>query len=52
MEPNEYVKISREHYKSLLDDQLKLNCLENAGVDNWCGYDFAMEEYRGEDDDD
>ena len=23
----------------------KLSCLEAGGVDNWDGYDFAMEEY-------
>jgi acyl-CoA reductase-like NAD-dependent aldehyde dehydrogenase len=27
----------------------KLYALENGGVDNWDGYDFAMEELRGED---
>ena len=35
----------------LEDDSFKLTCLENAGVDNWDGYDYAMEEYRGGSDD-
>jgi hypothetical protein len=26
-------------------DGFKLQCFENAGVDNWQGYDFAMEAY-------
>ena len=29
----------------------KLQALENAGVDNWDGYDWAMEELTDEDDD-
>jgi hypothetical protein len=24
----------------------KLQCLENGGVDNWDGYDFAMEQFN------
>jgi len=50
MEENQdTVTISRKVYEDLLDDSFKLNCLENAGVDNWSGYDYAMEEYLGED---
>jgi len=46
----ETVTITLKEYASLQDDSFKLNCLENAGVDNWDGYDYAMEEYRqGED---
>lgn len=37
------VTISEEEYQSLLDDQLWLSCLENSGVDNWDGYDYARE---------
>jgi predicted transcriptional regulator len=29
--------------RKLLDDQRKLEALEAAGVDNWCGYADAME---------
>lgn len=42
----ETVTISRKEYEGLLDDQLLLNCLRNAGVDNWEGFDFAIEEYQ------
>ena len=38
--------ITNSEYESLKDRDFKLECLENAGVDNWEGYDFAMEEYR------
>ena len=42
------VTITEEEYQSLLDDQLWLNCLENAGVDNWSGYDYARQLYNEE----
>ncbi len=38
------VTITREEYDNLLEDSKVLQALENAGVDNWEGYDFAMEE--------
>lgn len=44
----ETVTITKEEYQSLLDDQLWLNCLENAGVDNWSGYDYARQLYNEE----
>ncbi len=37
------VTISRAEYEQLLADQAKLHALEGAGVDNWTGYDDAME---------
>lgn len=37
------VTISKKEYDSLLADSHKLSCLEMAGVDNWSGYDYAME---------
>lgn len=37
------VYISKERYKELLNSEKKLVALENAGVDNWEGYDYAME---------
>lgn len=40
------VTISVEEYDRLMDDSIFLNCLRNAGVDNWDGYDFACEEYQ------
>lgn len=39
------VTISQKEYESLKEDSRKLLCLESAGVDNWGGYDFAMEEF-------
>lgn len=35
---------------SLLDDARWRCCVEGAGVDNWSGYDYAMEEYHSEGD--
>lgn len=40
------VTISRDEYDELLSDQAFLNCLRNAGVDNWDGFDFAVEEFQ------
>lgn len=42
----EMITITKSEYDSLIDDAHKLQCLEGAGVDNWDGYDFAMEEYN------
>jgi len=38
------VTITTEEYESLLADYRVLVALQNAGVDNWEGYDFAMGE--------
>ena len=38
----ETVTISKAEYDDLLQSQAMLNALENAGVDNWSGYSFAM----------
>lgn len=43
------IPITQKEYDDLLDDSRKLRCLENAGVDNWDGYDWAMEEFYGDD---
>jgi hypothetical protein len=42
----EMVTITKAEYESLLDDKHRLECLEAHGVDNWQGYDDAMEMYR------
>ncbi|PAE24040.1 hypothetical protein [Bacillus sp. 7894-2] len=42
----ELVAITKSHYRQLIDDQYKLECLEAAGVDNWQGFDDAMEMYH------
>ena len=39
----ETITISKKEYESLLEDQKLLQCLQGAGVDNWSGYDYAME---------
>lgn len=46
----ETVTISKEEYESLKEDARWLQCLENAGVDNWEGYDYARELWREEND--
>lgn len=43
-EPVETVTIPKKEYETLKKDQSKLIALENGGVDNWDGYEFAMEE--------
>ena len=51
----EQVTISKAEYRELLNIQARLDCLEASGVDNWCGYDEAMEYYEemiNDDDDD
>jgi hypothetical protein len=40
--------ITVEEFERLKALEFKLQCLKNAGVDNWEGYDFAMEEYHNE----
>lgn len=42
---DETVTITKKEYDSLLDDSRLLQCLQNAGVDNWDGYSYAMEEF-------
>lgn len=40
------ILVDADEWDELQDAQLMLNCLENAGVDNWDGYQDAMREYR------
>ena len=45
----ETVTIPKDEYERLIHDSEFLGCLEGAGVDNWEGYDFAidmMKEYN------
>lgn len=37
------VTIYEDDYKELLDDYKFLKALRKAGVDNWEGYDYAVE---------
>lgn len=46
--PSTDITITKEQYESFLEDEKMLRALEAAGVDNWEGYDFAMEIYYGE----
>lgn len=40
---DEEITISREEYFKLTEAFNRLERLENAGVDNWEGYEIAME---------
>lgn len=44
----ETVTISKEEYEILLKNTRILRALEAAGVDNWEGYDIAMEQINEE----
>jgi len=44
----ETVTIKKSEYDSLKDDSKKLEALEAMGVDNWQGWDDAMEIYLAE----
>lgn len=46
------ITISREEYDRLLCDSAFLARLEAAGVDNWEGYEMALEEEEEEEEDD
>lgn len=46
LKDDEMVTITKERYAELIDSEDWLNCLQNAGVDNWSGYDFARELYE------
>lgn len=48
---SEVVLVSAEDYAAIQDQLDKLNALEAHGVDNWQGYDDAMESLRDEEDD-
>lgn len=42
-EQKKTITITKEEYEELLDDSQLLDALREAGVDNWDGYDEAME---------
>jgi len=42
------VTISVERYEELLEAERFLEALRSAGVDNWDGYDFALESMEEE----
>ena len=37
------ITISLAEYNRLVEDQMWLRCLQNAGVDNWEGISYAYE---------
>ena len=39
----EMITISKAVYDELCQESLWLSCLEAAGVDNWDGFDYALE---------
>ena len=43
MSEEETIEISLKEYESLKEDELWLRCLEDAGVDNWSGYSYALD---------
>lgn len=45
-----YIQIPIQQYNGLCQDREFLECLKRAGVDNWDGYEFALEEYQDNDD--
>lgn len=46
MDTTNTVTITASEYKKLIEDQLWLQCLEEAGVDNWQGFDEARNIWR------
>jgi hypothetical protein len=47
MEPGVYTTIPLAEYLELKEAARKLQCLEDAGVDNWESYHYAMEVFYG-----
>lgn len=45
------VTIPMVEYASLQEDKRWRTCIENAGVDNWSGFNWAMKEFYGDDED-
>jgi hypothetical protein len=39
----EMITITKAEYDELIEDQKLLIALQGAGVDNWDGYDYAIE---------
>lgn len=46
MNDEETVTITKKEYDALLDNTEWLAALKGAGVDNWDGYDYAIELYK------
>jgi hypothetical protein len=48
-ENKEMVTITKAEYESLLEGSELLSCLKACGVDNWSGWDDAIEMFNEED---
>lgn len=44
--PDGLVIMDSESFHDMRDDQDFLNCLVGAGVDNWGGYEYAVEDFQ------
>lgn len=44
--PEKTITITEKEYNQLIKDQEFLQILQAAGVDNWDGYDYALEHIR------
>lgn len=40
------IAIDRDEFEAMLDRLHWLECLEDAGVDNWVGFDYARDLYN------
>ena len=49
MTDHNVIMINKDLYDSLIEDTRFLNALQTAGVDNWDGYDYALEILEGMD---
>lgn len=47
--PDNTVTMDMDTYEEFCEDEAFLRALEAAGVDNWCGYDIALEILREDD---
>ena len=43
---DEIVTVSTKELEKLRRDSLLLECILDAGVDNWGGWDYALETFR------
>lgn len=46
LESSEKVTIDKHLFNQLQDDSRMLFALKRAGVDNWDGYDYAMDDFN------
>lgn len=48
IDKEDMISIPMRKYNSLMEDEHRLQCLYDWGVDNWNGYEEAMIQYREE----